>query len=653
MRVSLPLCAGLLGLALPLLTQAGAQPATPHTAAANAAVLQQLDFTDRRAFEAAQRGFIASLPEGVIKDAEGRMAWSTAAYAFLQAEQAPDTVNPSLWRQAQLNSIHGLFRVTDGIYQIRGMDLSNMTIVEGDSGLIIIDPLLTPATARAGLELYRQHRPDKPVTAVIYTHSHADHFAGVKGVTSQAEVDAGKVQIIAPEGFLEHAVSENVIAGNAMLRRASYMYGTRLPIDPHGHVDTGLGKGVSAGPRTLIAPTEVISANGVRRIDGVDIDFYLAPGSEAPAEMMMYFPAQRVFNTAEVTSQHLHNIYTLRGAEIRDASLWSRYIDEVLEFYGERSDILIAQHHWPVWDNAEVRHYLAVQRDLYKYIHDQSVRLMNHGYRPGEIAEQLQLPPSLAGEWSARDYYGTLRHNARAIYQKYLGWYDANPANLNPLPPVESARRTLDYMGGMQALLQRARADFERGEYRWVASVMSQAVFAEPDNQAARELAAAALEQLGYQAESGPWRDVYLSGALELRSGSPAPAELDAGNQDLLQAMSTGMIFDLLAVRLNGPRAAGKQIVLNWQFTDSNEQIRSNLQNATLTWLPNRRSENADASLQLTRATLNDILLRRLSFPQAIQQGLLRIDGDQSKLFELLGLLDEFPASFPLIEPLR
>ncbi len=640
----------MLSLGLPGLLAAQSQPAEPATARANAAVLEQLDFTDARAFEDARRGFIAAAEDPLLNP-DGSLSWDMGAYAFLDGA-APDTANPSLWRQAQLNRIHGLFRVTDGIYQIRGMDLANMTVIEGDSGLIIIDPLLTPTTARAALDLYLQHRPQKPVAAVIYTHNHVDHFAGVRGIVSEADISEGRVRIYAPEGFMEHAVSENVIAGNAMTRRAMYMYGTRLEPGPQGHIDNGLGKALSRGELTLIPPTNIIARSGRHQIAGVTIDFHMAQGSEAQAELMMYFPASRVLNTAEVTSHQLHNIYTLRGAEVRDASRWSRYIDEVLEEYGPKTDILIAQHHWPVWDQAGVREFLGVQRDLYKYIHDQSVRLMNKGYRPDEIAEQLRLPPSLASRWIARDYYGTLRHNARAIYQKYLGWYDANPANLNPLPAREAARRTIDYMGGIDQVIARAREDFARGDYRWVASIMSQAVFAEPDNRAARELNAAALEQLGYQAESGPWRNVYLSGALELREGGPGQ-ESAALAADLLRALDTGMFFDLLGVRLNGPRAEGQHLVLNWHFTDTDERFRVNLENATLTWLPDRQAEQADASIRLARSTLDAILLQRTSFPEAIQSGTIRIEGDPQKFFQLLTLMDQFTPDFALIEPLE
>ncbi len=638
-------------LCLPFAATADNRPAEPATIQANAAVLQQLDFSDRQAFEDARRGLIAAVEDGPLLNPDGSTAWNMAAYAFLDQQAAPDTANPSLWRQAQLNNIHGLFEVTEGIYQVRGMDLANMTVIEGNSGLIIIDPLLTTTTARAALDLYLEHRPAKPVVAVIYTHNHVDHFGGVRGVVSEEDVKQGRVRIFAPEGFMEHAVSENVIAGNAMTRRAMYMYGTNLPVGPTGHIDNGLGKSLSRGPLTLIPPTDIISSNARQVIDGVEIDFHLAQGSEAQAELMLYFPATRILNTAEVTSHQLHNVYTLRGAEVRDASRWSRYIDEVLEEYGPRTDILIAQHHWPVWDQDGVKQFLSAQRDLYKYIHDQSVRLMNHGYRPNEIAEQLQLPASLARQWNARDYYGTLSHNARAIYQKYLGWYDANPANLNPLTTREAARKAMAYMGGVEQVITRAREDFERGEYRWVASVMSQAVFAEPDNQAARELNAAALEQLGYQAESGPWRNVYLSGAQELRAGTPQH-EGGAAATDMLQALETGMFFDLLGVRLNGPKAEGKHIVLNWNFTDTNEQFRINLQNATLTWLPGRQAQQADASISMTRATLNAILTQQNSFPAAIQSGEISIKGNPQSFLQLLGLMDTFTPDFALIEPL-
>jgi alkyl sulfatase BDS1-like metallo-beta-lactamase superfamily hydrolase len=580
-------------------------------------------------------------------------AWNMGAYAFLDKAEAPATVNPSLWRQAQLNAIHGLFKVTDGMYQLRGMDLSNMTVIEGKTGLIIIDPLITAEAARAALDLYYQHRPKKPVVAVIYSHGHADHFGGVKGVTSDEEVAAGKVKIYAPDGFMETAIAENIIAGNAMSRRAAYQFGALLAPGERGHVDTGLGKALSRGALTLIAPTDVVTARNPKlEIDGVPIEFIQAPGSEAPAEMMMFFPRHKVLNTAEVTSMHMHNVYTIRGAEVRDANGWSRYISQVLEQYGSKADVLVAQHHWPVWGGERLAGYLKTQRDLYKFIHDQSVRLLNLGYKPGEIAEELKLPASLESSWSSRGYYGTLRHNARAIYQKYLGWYDANPAHLNPLPEVEEAKKAVAYMGGAEAVLARARADFAKGEYRWVASVASQLVFADPANTAARELAADAYEQLGYQSEAGTWRGAYLTGAQELRHGVPKLPPVSTLNADTLKAVSLELFFDYLGVRLNAAKAEGKRLVLNWNFSDSGQQFAVNLENSALTYVPGRQAPNADATLTLTRDTLNQVLLGKLSFPAALQQGLAKVQGDPRKLGELLAMLDSFTPDFAVVEPL-
>ncbi|AQZ93715.1 alkyl/aryl-sulfatase [Halopseudomonas phragmitis] len=644
---------GLLGLALSGASLAAPKPAEPTTATANSAVLEQLPFADTRAFDDARRGFIAALPDGLVVDGSGRTAWNMAAYAFLDKEQAPATVNPSLWRQARLNAIHGLFEVVEGMYQIRGMDLANMTIIEGETGLIIIDPLLTPATAKAGLELYYQHRPQKPVVAVLYTHNHADHFGGVKGVIDEADVRAGKVKVYAPYGFMEHAVSENVIAGNAMARRATYQFGAGLPAGERGHVDTGLGKALASGPLSLIAPTNTVPDDATLTIDGIEIEFQMAHGTEAEAEMMMYFPQFKVLNTAEITSQHLHNIYTIRGAAIRDASAWSHYIDRALERFGDRADILIAQHHWPIWERERAQHFLAVQRDLYKFIHDQTVRMMNKGQLPGDIAENIKLPASLDQEWYARGYYGTLKHNARGVYQRYMGWYDANPANLDPLPPRQNAAKTIEYMGGADKVLEQARQDFANGEYRWVAWVMSQAVFADPDNRAARELGADALEQLGYQAEAGTWRGAYLMGAQELRNGVGEARRGSGLDPDLLQALEAGMFFDLLAVRLNPEKADGKHLVINWSLTDLDEHYRLNLQNATLTYRSGALAEQAHASVSMTRETLDQILLRRTTFPEAVQGGQIKVEGEPKAFFALLQMLDEPSGNFPIVEPVR
>ena len=509
-------------LAIAPLSSAFAQSkdAEPTSRAVNDTFLKTLPFGDRADFEDAKRGFIATLPDGIIPGPGDRPAFNTNAYDFLKSDQVPPTVNPSLWRQAQLNAINGLFKVTERVYQVRGLDIANLTIIEGDSGLILIDPLLSNETAKAALDLYLKNRPAKSVAAVIYTHSHADHFGGAKGVISEDDAKSGKIKVIAPDKFMEHAVAENVIAGNAMARRAQYQFGSALPVGDKAQIDTGLGKALARGTISLIPPNDLIKQSyETRTIDGVEIEFHLVPGSEAPSEMILYFPQFKLLNMAEDATHNMHNLYTIRGAEIRDGRLWSRYISEAIERYGDKTDIVIAQHHWPMWGNERIVGFLKKQRDLYKFIHDQSVRLMNHGLTSTEIAERLKLPQSLANDWASRGYYGTLSHNAKAVYQFYLGWYNANPADLNPLPRAEDARKQVEYMGGAEATIKRAREDYKAGQYRWVASVMSKVVFADPANKEARDLGADALEQLGYQSEAATWRNAYLLGALELRNG--------------------------------------------------------------------------------------------------------------------------------------
>jgi linear primary-alkylsulfatase len=628
--------------------------ATPTTQAQNRAVLDALPFGDTQDFDDARRGFLGTLPDVEITNDKGRVVWSLKEYAFLGDEQAPRTVNPSLWRQARLNMHHGLFQVTDRIYQIRGFDISNMTIIEGERGLIVIDPLISIEVARAGLDLYFQHRPRRPVTAVIYTHSHVDHFGGVRGVVDEADVRAGRVEVIAPAGFMDEIVSENVLAGTPMVRRAQFQFGATLPKGPRGQVDAGLGKVTSRGTVTLIPPTRAITAPiETHRIDGVEIVFQLAPETEAPAEMHMFYPALRALNLAENATHNLHNTYPIRGAQVRDANAWAKYLNEALDRFGRDAEVVFAQHHWPVWDNHRVIDFLTKQRDLYKYLHDQTVRLMNHGHKAAEIAERLALPKSLSGTWHVRGYYGTLSHNSKAVYQRYLGWYDANPANLNPLPPVELGRKYVEYMGGADAAIGRARKDFERGEYRFVAEAMSHVVFADPSNVEARQLGADALEQLGYAAESATWRNAYLLGAYELRHGQPDTVARAAVGTDVLRAMSVEQIFDLLAVRLNGEKAEGRRIVINWLFSDLARSYVLNLENCALTCLAGRRSDRADATVTLDRTTLDRLLLRELPIPEAIQSGSVRIDGDPTMVAELFGLLDQFALMFEVIEPRR
>ena len=448
-------CLAVLALLAPYAATAQPNDAEPATRAVNETVARSLPLADRADFEDAQRGLIAPLPGGVIAGAAGAPpAWNLKLYDFLKGDAAPPTVNPSLWRQAQLNLANGLFKVADRVYQVRGLDIANITIVEGDTGLILTDTTLSVPTAQAALELYYLHRPKKPVVALIYTHSHIDHFGGARGLISDADAASGKVKVIAPSGFMEHAVAENVIAGNAMSRRAQFQFGAPLPVGARGQVDAGLGKALALGAVSLIPPNDTIQQSyETRNIDGVEIEFHLVPGSEAPSEMISYYPQFKVLKMAEDTTHTLHNLYTLRGAAVRDGRLWSKYIGDALDRYGDRTDVVIAQHNWPVWGRDRVAGYLRKQRDVYKFIHDQSVRLMNYGLTPTEIAERLTLPASLANEFAARGYYGSVSHNAKAVYQFYLGWYDANPADLNPLPRAEQARKEIDYMGGADAVL--------------------------------------------------------------------------------------------------------------------------------------------------------------------------------------------------------
>jgi len=619
----------------------------------NQAVLNELPFSNQNDFKDAKNLFIANLPQFEIKDTTtGRTIWSMQNYAFLSAIQAPITVNPSLWRQAQLNMNYGLYQVKDNIYQVRGYDLSNMDIIEGKTGIIVIDPLISKETAKAALELYYQHRPKKPIVAVIYTHSHTDHYGGVRGVVSPDDVAKGKVKIIAPAGFLEAAVSENVYAGNAMSRRAVYMYGALLPKNEKGQVDGALGKTVSLGEVTLIPPTDSITKTGEKRvIDGVEMVFYMAPNTEAPAEMLIYFPAQRALCAAEDATHTLHNLYTLRGAQVRDAAAWWKTLNGAIEMFGDKSDVIFAQHHWPMWGTANIIQYLSNQRDLYKYIHDQTLHLMNQGYTMTEVGNMLKLPKSLSDEWYNRGYYGSVSHDAKAVYQRYLGWYDSNPANLDKLSPVESSKHYVEFMGGAEAVLNKARDYYNKGEYRWVVEVVNHVVFADPSNQAARYLQADALEQLGYQTENATWRNEYLMGAYELRNGVPNAVGTETASPDTLRAMPIDMYLDYMGIRLNSQKADGKNININLNLTDKKQQYAIRIVNSVLIYTPNRNIKNADATLNLTRATFDALTLKQKSVMQAIAEGDIKVEGSKDKLAEFMDLFDNFPPMFNIVTP--
>ncbi|MDH1572064.1 alkyl/aryl-sulfatase [Pseudomonas sp. GD03746] len=644
----------LLALALPsaVLAQAPAKDATDLTRQSNQQWLQRLPFDDRADFDNARRGLLESVDQAVL-NADGKTVWDLQRYAFLKGE-APATVNPSLWRIAQLNTIAGLFKVTDRIYQVRGLDLANMTLIEGEHGLIVMDPLLSVETARAGLAMYFRHRPQRPVVAVIYTHPHVDHFGGVRGVVDEADVKAGKVQVIAPDGFFEHAISENVLAGPAMKRRAQYMYGAPLPRGPRGQVDAGLGKGVPANATvSLIAPTRLIEKPfETLRIDGVDIEFQLTPGTEAPAEMNLWFPAFKALCMAENASHVQHNILTLRGAQVRDAKVWAHYLDQSLLRYGDKAEVVFAQHHWPTWGGAAIREYLADQRDMYAFLDSQTLRLLNRGLTPTEIAAELtSLPPRLANKWYSRDYYGSLSHNVRAVYQRYMGFYDGNPATLNPLPPSEAGQRYVAALGGSERVLTLAREAYGKGDYRWVAELTRHLVFAQSDNSAARGLQADALEQLGYQSENATWRNAYLTGAQELRNGVATGASKGGSADDLVRALTPTLFFDYLGVRVDAAKAAEQDLTINWRFTDLNEDYALTLRNGVLTHRDHAQHAKADVQINMSKATLDRIALKQTGFLKEAKAGGIDISGERMKFMRFMAGLDEPDGRFNIVTP--
>lgn len=623
--------------------------AHPATVSFQRLVASQQPPEDREDHADARRGFIGSIDDAAIVRADGGSVWNLAAYGFLADTQAPDTVNPLLWRQARLNREHGLFQVTGRIFQVRGFDIANITFIETDRGVMAFDALMVPETAAAALALYRKHRGDRPLHTVIYSHSHVDHFGGVTGLVSQEDVDAGRVQIIAPAGFMQCAVSENVMAGAAMGRRAQFQFGNTLPIGPAAQVDSGLGKNIPRGRPGLLAPTrEITHEHECMVIDGLEVEFQLTPETEAPAEMHLFIPSESALNLAENATHTLHNLCPLRGAKVRDSLAWSKYLNEALHRYGPRTEVILAQHHWPTWGRERAVRFLSEQRDLYRFLHDQTVRLMNHGCKAAEIAERLQLPEGLAERWHARGYYGTVSHNVKAIYQNYLSWYDAHPANLNKLPPVDGARKYVAYMGGAQTLLEKARADFERGEFRWVAEVMAHLVYAEPANQQARSLAAAALEQLGFQAESATWRNAYLLGAHEYRAG--APQALPQAGGAMLAALSNELLFDLLAMRVIAGRAKDLRFDIAWHFLESGEHWVSSLSNGALSSIRLDEPPAADVSVTASRATLDALLAQQLQPAEAMAGGRLKLEGQGQLLGMFLGLLDRFSGNFAVVD---
>ncbi|SEL79806.1 AMP-binding protein [Streptacidiphilus jiangxiensis] len=614
-----------------------------------------LDFADPTDRENAFRGLVDKLDPCVIRDAEGRVVWDNDRWSFLTAQECPETVHPSLWRQAGLNTAQGLFEVCEGVYQLRGLDVSNMTIVEGDSGIVVIDPLVSKECAAAGMELYRRNRGDRPVRAVLYSHSHGDHFGGVLGVTTQEAVDAGEVAIVAPSGFMEHAVSENIFAGPAMRRRAVYQYGKLLPAAADGSVGMGIAQWVSSGTIGLVPPTVTVEETGTElSFGGVRIVFQMAPDTEAPSEMNFYLPDHKVLLIAEMVNHTLHNVLTLRGALVRDARAWAEYITECILLFQD-ADILIGSHTWPTWGREQVVTMLTQQRDAYAYLHDQTVRLMNSGLTGAEIAEELaEFPGELGRSWNVRGYYGSISHNVKAVYQRYMGWFDANPSHLWQHPPVEQAKRYVAFMGGADAVVAKARASFEEGDLRWVAEVVNHVLFAEPDHAAARALQIETYTRLGFAQENATWRNFYLSGAQELSASQrAADTQNHSESLDLIAALGTGQIFQSMAVRLNGPRAAAHRLLLRWEFGDTDEVWTLLVGNGVLT--PMRGDAPGGEAPQLTvrleRATLDRILAKRTTFADGIGAGAIVLDGDATVLATFYGLLDEPARNFPIALP--
>ncbi|MFG6655352.1 alkyl/aryl-sulfatase [Scandinavium sp. M-37] len=637
----------------PLFAQESPKEATASTKQANDALYNQLPFSDNTDFTNAHKGFIAAIPTDVIKGEQGNVVWDPQKYSFIkEGEKAPDTVNPSLWRQSQLINISGLFEVTDGVYQIRNLDLSNMTIIEGKEGITVVDPLISAETAKVGMDLYFKNRGKKPVVAVIYTHSHVDHYGGVRGVVDEADVKSGKVKIYAPAGFMDEAVSENIMAGNVMSRRASYMYGNLLKPDAKGQVGAGLGTTTSAGTVTLIAPTNYITKTGQKEtIDGLTYDFMMAPGSEAPSEMLWYIEEKKLIEAAEDITHTLHNTYSLRGAKIRDPLAWSKYINDAINRWGDKAEIIMAQHHWPTWGNENVVNLMKGQRDMYRYINDQTLRLANTGLTRDEIAANFKLPDGLAKAWASRGYYGSVSHDVKATYVLYLGWFDGNPATLDELPPEEAAKKFVEYMGGADNILKKAKADYDQGNYRWVAQVVSKVVFADPNNEAARNLEADALEQMGYQAESGPWRNFYLAGAQELRNGVQKLPTPNTASPDTVKAMTPEMFFDYLGVHINGEKAANAKAVFNVDLGSDGGKYKLELENGVLNHTAGAEAKDADASITLNRETLNKIILKEETLKQAEDKGDVKVTGNGAKLDEMLGYMDKFEFWFNIVTP--
>ena len=639
--------------------------ATAYTAEINSALYSQLDFHNTQEADFATKNLIDAPKTLELKDANGNIIWSQTAYSFLDDyEKAPASVNPSLWENTKNNHAYGLFQVTDGIYQVRGYDMANLTVIEGNTGWIVFDPLMSVECTQAAMELIHKNLGEKPIKAVIISHPHVDHFGGIKGVMTseqasdsslpiEKQLESGKIPIIVPEGFTEHAVSENIYAGKAMGRRANYQYGVLLESGTDGKLAMGIGLGQSTGTLSFIRPTYEIKNTGESiTIDGITFEFQMTPGTEAPAEMNTWIPQKKALWLAENCTATLHNLYTLRGAQVRDGAQWAKYITEAITLYGKEVEVAFQSHNWPHWGNAIINDYMVNTAAVYRFINDQTLTYINQGYTSDEISNMIELPDELAKNWYTRQYYGTVAHNSKAVYQKYMGWYDANPVNLNPLTPSESAKKWVEYLGDVDEVLRMAKKDFDAGEYQWVAEVTNVIVFADPENEAARLLCADAMEQLGYQAESGPWRNAYLSAAKELRNGNMTNSvKQAAGAAALITEMTAPMMFDYMGILLNKQAMETYDFTVNIALTDTNEQYMLRFKNGVILQYENTNAENADLSLTCPK---NALFLLMQNNEAGVKQA-IKTEGKTELLQLIMSNLNSIPfigaADFNIIEP--
>ncbi len=630
--------------------------ATSATIQQNKEVLNYLPFANKDDYADAKKGFIATAKERQIKTDKGHVIYNIDKFDFIQGE-SPDTVNPSLWRQSELNGYDGLYKVTEGIYQVRSFDLANMSFVRGKTGWIVIDVLTSTETAREALKLLRENVEDLPVSAVIVTHSHVDHYGGIAGVLPDGN-KSGKIPVIVPKGFVEEAVNENVMAGNQMKRRSIYMYGNLLDSSATGSVGSGLGTTTAIGSANIPEPTVEISKNKeIINVDGIDIEFYYTPGAEAPAELMMYIPQHKALMQAEEISKTLHNLYTLRGAHVRNGLLWSKYIQDTLVRFGDDVEVSFGSHHWPTWGNKRIVEFWKGQRDIYRYIHDETLRLANHGQTLLEVGENVQLPDSLAKQFSNRGYYGTVNHDAKAQYQLYYGWFGGNPSELHELTPVEEGIKFVEYMGGADAVIEKAQKDYDKGEYRWVATALNHVVFAEPNNKDAKELLADTLEQLGYQAESGPWRNFYLTGAYELRNGTGKVKVALASVKPEVNQLDMETYLDYLAMRLNHPEAAKTFLQFNFIVPNDTQQAGETqefgliIENGVLNYTLGTLLDNPQATVTLNRSVINETDFYKNKIEAAMENGDIKINGNAKKFIEFISLIDTFSPTFNVVTP--